>query len=90
MEKFVALSIGFLLLVNVLMAAEEDTVPEENISPDSETPIGEPGLDLDSIDPDIIDLDGIDLDGIERASDENFVPSIRINEDLPVAFPIDI
>ena len=24
------------------------------------------------------------------SSDENFVPSIRITEDLPVAFPIDI
>jgi hypothetical protein len=25
-----------------------------------------------------------------EASDDNFVPSIRITEDLPVAFPVDI
>ncbi|MDG2176687.1 MAG: hypothetical protein P8M72_11240 [Gammaproteobacteria bacterium] len=89
MNKIVPLSIGFLLFANVLMAAEGDTVPEviqeENISLDGEAPIDEAGLDLDSIDPDLIDLDGN-----ERASDENFVPSIRITEDLPVAFPIDI
>ena len=89
MKKFVPLSIGFLLFANVLMAAEDDAVPEviqeENNSLDGEAPISEASLDLESIDPDFIDLDGN-----ERASDENFVPSIRITEDLPVAFPIDI
>jgi|APSaa5957512493_1039668.scaffolds.fasta_scaffold131134_2 hypothetical protein len=94
MNKFVPFSIGFLLFANVLMAAEDDAVPEiiqeENISLDGEAPIDEADLDLDSIDPDFVDLDGVDLDGNERASDENFVPSIRITEDLPVSFPIDI
>jgi hypothetical protein len=83
------------LFANLLLAAEEAVVPEldqeEIIAPEGETLIGDSGLDLDGL-----DLDGIDLDstiGAEEAggaSDENFVPSIRITEDLPVAFPIDI
>ena len=89
MNKFIPLSIGLLMFANVLMAAEDEPVPEviqeENISLDGEAPIGEAVPDLDNIDPDFIDLDGN-----EQASDENFVPSIRITEDLPVAFPIDI
>ncbi len=29
-------------------------------------------------------------DGLTRPEDENFIPSVRITEDLPVAFPVDI
>lgn len=29
-------------------------------------------------------------DGLTRPEDEDFVPSVRITEDLPVAFPVDI
>ena len=78
------------LFANLLLAAEEAVVPEldqeEIIAPEGETLIGDSGLDLDGI-----DLDStIGAEEAGGASDENFVPSIRITEDLPVAFPIDI
>ena len=31
-----------------------------------------------------------DADNNQEARDENFIPSVRIVEDLPVAFPVDI
>lgn len=31
-----------------------------------------------------------DADNTQEARDENFIPSVRIVEDLPVAFPVDI
>lgn len=31
-----------------------------------------------------------DTENNQEARDENFIPSVRIVEDLPVAFPIDI
>ena len=89
MKILLPLSIFFVLLGNALFAAQENAAPEsdqeEIITPDGEAPIVEAGLDLDGA-----DLDGVALENIEGGSDENFVPSIRITEDLPVAFPIDI
>ena len=92
MKTSLSFLIVLLLFANLLLAAEEAVVPkldpEEIIAPENETLIGDSGLDLDGL-----DLDGNDPDstvGAEGASNENFVPSIRITEDLPVAFPIDI
>lgn len=64
----------------VLYGAEENTDAEEAVTTEEESlPVS---------------LDGEEAlqeeENSEAARDENFVPTIRITEDLPVAFPIDI
>jgi len=68
------------LFATVLHGAEENANAEETATAEEESlPVS---------------LDGEEAlqeeESNETARDENFVPTIRITEDLPVAFPVDI
>ena len=69
-----------------LQAADDNTEPDPPVTATTQT------LDVDAVDSE--DSSGENstepLADTAEASDENFVPSIRITEDLPVAFPVDI
>lgn len=70
-----------LFLPLLISAAEKESAPIETDESTENEFLTEP-LDDESQEP-------VD-ETSEVARDENFVPTIRITEDLPVAFPVDI
>ncbi len=72
-----------LCLAQVLLAAEPQQAQDDTESIPAEASSnqddGPEGNDTDTED-----------NGLTPPEDENFVPSVRITEDLPVAFPVDI
>ena len=64
-----------------LFAAESETELAEEPESTSDEFLTEPLDETEQV---------TDEENSEVASDENFVPTIRITEDLPVAFPVDI
>lgn len=84
MKKLVISLLGSLLLSFCIYAAEESSdeetvsqepVQEQTTVDEQQEPVTEPEAD-DSL--------------TQGPSDEDFIPTERITEDLPVAFPVDI
>lgn len=75
------------LLATTLSAAENDTSAVAGNTNTEQA--AEEGEAQDTVQP-MPDIGLIEEERVAEEDDENFVPSIRITEDLPVAFPVDI
>ena len=64
-----------------IIAAENETAPADEVEYTENEFLTEP---LDD------ELQQSEEENTEASRDENFIPTIRITEDLPVAFPVDI
>lgn len=89
MNQLLSLTAACLVLSLPLHAAEEETdnEPQQQESTQAESPAQERTPEQEAL-PDI----GLIEEAAEGSGEDdgNFVPSIRITEDLPVAFPVDI
>ena len=75
------------MMATMLFAAEnERTLELDSTITDQATAASE---EPDTVQP-LPDIGLIEEERVAEENDENFVPSIRITEDLPVAFPVDI
>jgi len=79
---FLLSGLYLLYLLSPVYAAEEET--ESTVQGSNETATEESQEENDQA-PNLPAEDGL-----TRPEDENFIPSVRITEDLPVAFPVDI
>jgi len=75
------------MMATMLFAAEsERTLELDSTITDQATAASE---EPDTVQP-LPDIGLVEEERVAEEDDENFVPSIRITEDLPVAFPVDI
>jgi len=75
------------MMATMLFAAESEPTPQQDTTiTDQATAASE---EPDTVQP-LPDIGLIEEERVAEEDDENFVPSIRITEDLPVAFPVDI
>lgn len=87
-KTLLLLNLLILLIAPPVLAAEDDSEDDSaETTPSQQEPTSqEPETEIETG-----SLDGPgDLSVEENPQNENFIPSIRITEDLPVAFPVDI
>lgn len=90
MKPFLAMMIPVLLLLSLsLHAAEDEDTSDQAAQVAEETGSGVQEEAVEAL-PDIGLIEEEQAEQTEQEDDENFVPSVRISEDLPVAFPVDI
>ena len=83
MSRMLLTIIAWLLLALPLQAAEESDDLQEATEP---VTAAQPDTG-ESSEP---EQEAADTGGLTEPSDENFVPTVQVSEDQPVAFPVDI